>query len=248
MKKTNKLVDKTYRLKGNKQPVTVMLNSKNTRRNPLLWFDEDKGYNRALRYASNQRSPFEDEQDGHVILEHIIFERGMLFVQKEKQSLQNFLSYHPSNGSLFEEVDNERDAQAEVEILDLEFEAMAAARDLPIDVMETIVRIDLGEDPTKMSSAELKRDIKLYARNYPQDFMDSINDPLLQLQSKASQYFQDRLVVLRNHGRDIYFNLPKNKKKLKTIPQGENHIHNLAEFLKTDEGIETTKLLDKALE
>ena len=248
MKKTSKFVDKTYKLKGDKQPITVMLNSRNSRRNPLTYFDEEKGFNRALRYATNQKSPFEDEQDGHAILEHVIFENGMLFVPKENQVLQQFLAYHPLNGRKFEEVDNEKDAQADIELLDLEFEALAAARDLPIDVMETIVRIDLGEDPSKMSSSELKRDIKLYARNHPEDFMESINDPLLQLQSKSSQYFLDKVVALRNHGRDIYFNLPKNKKKIKSIPPGENHIHNFAEYLKTDEGIETMQVLDRALE
>jgi len=34
--------------------------------------------NRPLRYARNQKSPFEDEQDGNVILEPIVFEDGML--------------------------------------------------------------------------------------------------------------------------------------------------------------------------
>ena len=45
-----------------------MLPTSNSRRSPLLWFDEERGENRALRYASNQKSPFEDEQDGNVVL------------------------------------------------------------------------------------------------------------------------------------------------------------------------------------
>ena len=51
-----------------------MLPSRNTKRYPLLWFDEDKGVNRPLRYAINQKTPFEDEQDGNAIVEPIIFE------------------------------------------------------------------------------------------------------------------------------------------------------------------------------
>jgi hypothetical protein len=51
-----------------------MLNSRNTARKPLLYFDEETGQNRPLRYARNQKTPFEDEHDGHAILEPIIFE------------------------------------------------------------------------------------------------------------------------------------------------------------------------------
>ena len=61
-----------------------MLASRNSRRFPLLWFDEEKGEQRALRYARNQQSPFEDEQDGNAILEPIVFEDGFLTVPKSK--------------------------------------------------------------------------------------------------------------------------------------------------------------------
>ena len=32
-----------------------------------MWYDEDKNVNRVLRYAVNQKTPFEDEQDGNAI-------------------------------------------------------------------------------------------------------------------------------------------------------------------------------------
>ena len=51
--------DRHYLLKGNLKPLTFRLRSKSSRRTPLLYFDEDKGYNRELRYASNQKSVFE---------------------------------------------------------------------------------------------------------------------------------------------------------------------------------------------
>ena len=91
-----------------------MIPARNSRRSPLMYFDEDKGVNRALRYARNQKSPFEDEQDGNAILEPIVFEDGFLFVPKTNPVLQQFLSLHPSNGHLFMEVDKEVDATADV--------------------------------------------------------------------------------------------------------------------------------------
>ncbi len=66
MKKTE-YVDKTYKLMRNAAPLSFMLPVRNSRRSPLLYFDEEKGINRALRYGTNQSSPFEDEQDGNVI-------------------------------------------------------------------------------------------------------------------------------------------------------------------------------------
>ena len=107
MKNKKIYVDKTYRLKREAAPLTFMLASHNTKRKPLLYFDEDSGTNRALRYARNQKSPFEDEQDGNAILEPVIFEDGMLHVPKNNQVLQEFLYYHPSRDSIYEEVNKD---------------------------------------------------------------------------------------------------------------------------------------------
>ena len=54
--------DRTYYLISERQPITFTLASKHGSRHPLLWFDEEKGHARELRYASNQPSPFIDEQ------------------------------------------------------------------------------------------------------------------------------------------------------------------------------------------
>ncbi|NDG53986.1 MAG: hypothetical protein EBY39_13360, partial [Flavobacteriia bacterium] len=88
--------DRTYLLKGNKTPITFTLASKHNSRTPLMYWDEEKNLNRELRYASNQNSPFKDEQTGFSTLKHIVFEEGSLFVPKSDQALQKLLSlYHP---------------------------------------------------------------------------------------------------------------------------------------------------------
>ena len=100
MKKQQKYVDKFYRLKKDAAPLSFMLQTKHTKRSPLLHFDPETGQNRALRYARNQKSPYEDEQDGNVILEPIIFEDGMLRVGKENQVLQQILYLHQYNDKI----------------------------------------------------------------------------------------------------------------------------------------------------
>jgi hypothetical protein len=51
---------KSYRLKGDKAPLSFMLSSRHSQRSPLLYFDEKTGVNEPLRYALNQKSTFEN--------------------------------------------------------------------------------------------------------------------------------------------------------------------------------------------
>ena len=74
--------DRNYYLLNNQSPITHTIPSKHTRRYPLVWFDKEKGYERELRYATNQKSIFVDEQKGQVTLKHIVFTDGFLFVPK----------------------------------------------------------------------------------------------------------------------------------------------------------------------
>ena len=115
-KKVKTAVAKQYRLRRDTAPLCFMLNSNHNKRSPLLYFDEEQGVNRPLRYARNQKSPFEDEQDGNAILEPVVFEDGFLMVDRSNQVLQEFLSYHPGNGMIFEEIDNKKDAAEELEV------------------------------------------------------------------------------------------------------------------------------------
>jgi hypothetical protein len=238
------LEDKVYVLKRKNFPMTLMLNSRNSPRKPLLYFDETTGQNRPLRYARNQNSPFEDEQDGHAILEPIIFEDGLLAVPKNNQVLQKFLAYHPENGTLFEELDTKKDASQQIDLMMIQLEAQNAAMNLDIATREAIGRILLGARVDRLSSEELKRDVLLYARNYAEEFLDMINDPELRLQNIAAKALQDNLFTLKNNRRDIYFNFPDNKKKLMGIPFGDDPVKLLTSYLQSDEGIDLYKVLE----
>jgi hypothetical protein len=91
-KETNKweIKDRTYYLLNGKSPLTCTIKSKG-----IFWFDNDKGYERELKYTLNQKTPFVDEFKGDARLGHIVFEDGILNVPKEKQTLQKLLSiYH----------------------------------------------------------------------------------------------------------------------------------------------------------
>jgi hypothetical protein len=238
-----KYADKIYRLKRG-TPLSYTLASRNNLKYPLMWFDESKGVNRVLRYASNQKSPFEDEQDGNAILEPIVFEDGFLAVPRTNPVLQAFLHYHPMNNIVFEVVDYEKDAKDQVEELNLEVDALIQARSLSIEQLEMMTRVLFGKDPTVITTAELKRDILVFAKNYPHDFLQAFNDPELKYQAKIRSFFEDKLLAVRNNGREIWFNTPTNKKKMCSVPHNNDPYDFAGQFLQSDEGLDSLKMLE----
>jgi len=241
------LKDRVYKLTRNRAPLSCIIPSRNTGRSPLLYFDEEKGYNRALRYARNQKSCFEDEQDGTAIVEPIVFEDGMLRVPKNNPILQEFLHYHPLNGKKFVEVDFGKDAQAEVNQLNVEVDALIEAKSLSIDQLENVGRVLFNVDVTTITTAELKRDVLVFAKRNPQVFLRALSDPSLKLQSTVQQFFDNKILGFRNKKRDVHFNLEGNKKRMTTIPFGVDPIEYLSDWFKTDDGVDVLQFLEKQL-
>lgn len=248
MKKAKTIISKSYKLVSDVAPLSFMLSSHHSHRSALLYFDEDEGVNKPLRYARNQRSPFMDEQDGNAIMEPIVFEDGFLHVDRVNQVLQEFLSYHPGNGRIFEEINEAKDASEQLQIEELVLDAQLMARDLSIDMLETVSRVLMGSSADNKSTSELKRDILVFSRNNPEEFIDILNDPALQMYDDVSQFFTNKLISKRNKNRDVYFNLPKNKTKILTVPFGEDANDIMASYFQTDEGLETYKLLKTMLD
>ena len=248
-KQKEKYENKAYRLTGDQYPLSYMLASRHSSRSPLLHFDDEQGINRPLRYARNQRSPFEDEQDGNAILEPIVFEDGMLMVEKQNQVLQQFLHYHPSNGMVFEEINNSRDASLELEYVEAELNAQIEAKKITTDVnkLTSVCRVLMGNGIDNMTIPELKRDILLYAKARPEDFMNTVNDPMLELMDTIHQFMMAGFIAYRNNNKDVYYNLPNNKKKMLTVPYGEDPNYIIASFMQSDEGLEVFKLLKNKL-
>lgn len=238
--------DKVYKLK-NSSPLSYTLPSRNHPRFPLMWYDEKNNVNKILRYSVNQKSPFEDEQDGNAILEPIVFEDGLLRVPKSNPVLQEFLHYHPMNGIVFAEVDKEKDAAAEVEDLNIEVEALIEARQLDIAQIEMLSRVMFGKDPSTISTSELRRDILVFAKREPREFLNILNDPDLQFQDKVRSFFDNRLLQLRNNDKEVWFNTATNKKKMMSVPFGDDPYEAVGQFLKSDEGIDALKMLETTM-
>jgi hypothetical protein len=246
--KTNQSKDKIYILNQSKTPVSFFIQSRSNKRRQLLHFDEEKGINRALRYSKNQRSIFEDEQDGTAILEPIVMEDGKLTILKNNPILQQFMDTHPDNiangGTLFYEFDPQKLAEERVYNLNLEVDALIAARSLDLDKMKSIIRIYLDSNVDKMTVSEIKHEVLLFARNYPQDLLDAIDDPDIEVNDIASRAFNEAYVTFRAN-KDIHYNLKNNKKKILTVPFGERKEDVFMSWLMSNEGLEFYKFLEE---
>ena len=245
-KPTWEIKDRIYYLRGNKSPLTLTIPCRHTRKHPLLYFDKITGVQREIRYATNQSSPLVDEQKGECTLGHIQFADGDLRVPKEMQNLQKLLSiYHPLKGKIFDEFSAAEEAEDDLDVLDLQIDALLSAREMEIDQAEAIMRVELGSGVSKMSSKELKRDLLLFAKNNPVLFLDLANDENVQLRNVAIRASESGIIVLSQDQRT--FTWASTGRKLMTVPFDENPYSAMAAYFKTDEGVEVFRSVEKNL-
>ena len=233
--------DRMYYLKNGKTPLTYLI-----RGSDIFWFDEEKGYERELKYTSNQRTVFVDEMKGDQRLEHIIFQNGSLHVPRNKVILQQLLSlYHPHRDQLFEEYKPVARAAREVDLLELEVDALMAARNLDIDTAEAVMRVEMGSKVTEVSSKELKRDLLIFAKRNPALFLELVNDENVHLRNFGIKAREQGIIDLSDDQRT--FTWASTERKLMTVPFEEHPYTALANWFKTDEGMEIYSNIEKRL-
>ena len=233
--------DRVYILKNNKKPLSKMIKSAN-----IYWFDEEKGYERELKYCENQRTFFVDEMKGDQRLSHIIFRNGMLPVPKEKVILQKLLStYHPMSGIIYYEWKPQVVAENQIDVLEMEIKALNAAQSIDIDMAEAIMRVEIGSKVSGMSSKELKRDLLLYAKKNPILFLELAEDENVVLRNFGIKATEMGILKLSSDQRT--FTWGSNDRKLMNVPFDEHPYSALAAWFKTDEGMEIYSNIEKRL-
>ena len=233
--------DRIYKLVGDKKPLSRSVRSAN-----IYWFDENAGYERELKYCVNQKTCFVDEMKGDQRLDHIIFRNGMLIIEKEKVVLQKLLSlYHPDRDVIFYEEKPVAVAENEIEILELEIEALKLAQTIDIDMAEAIMRVEVGSKVSEMSSKELKRDLLLYAKRNPMLFLELVNDDNVVLRNFGIKATELGILKLSSDQRTFLWG--SNDRKLMNVPFDEHPYSALAAWFKTDEGMEVYSNIEKRL-
>ncbi len=232
------LKDRIYILKG-KSPLSYKISVRG------LWFDEEQGINREVRFASNQKSLFVDEQDGHVKVEHIVFRDGSLHVPREQPLLQQLLSiYHPMRDR-WEELDTTKEAIEEVDVIENQLDAMIMAKELDIEKLEAVMRTELGSLVSSMPTKELRRDAYVFAKNNPTLFLELVNDDEIDLRNLANLAVENSVISLADG--NTTFKWKANGRKIMTIPFDQEPYAALAQYFKTDEGTAVLKSIKTKL-
>lgn len=238
--------DRIYFLKNNRRPLIFTIPAKHSARKPLLFFDQETGMQKELRYATNQNSPFVEEQKGTATLGRIAFKDGQLFVPKEQTSLQKLLSlYHPLRNQLYYEYNPVEESVNELDYINLEIDALILAKQLEINQIEAILRAEFGSKIDKLSSSELKRDVLIFAKRNPILFIELANDENVELRNIGIKATQQGIIKLSSDQRT--FSYGETDRKLMTVPFDEHPYSALAAWFKTDEGMEVYKHITKKL-
>ena len=233
--------DRIYKLNSDKQPLTYTFKSRG-----LYYFDEEKGYEREIMYSENQKSVFVDEMKGEILRGRIIFRNGILAVPRNKVTLQKMMSlYHPQVGKAWEEVSEKKQAVDDLEMINIELDAMITAREMDIDTAEAIMRVELGSEVVKMSSKELKRDLLLFAKDNPEMFLELANDDNVVLRNFGIKATEMNILKLSSDQRTFMWG--SNDRKLMNVPFDEHPYSALAAWFKTDEGMEIYTNIEKQL-
>jgi len=233
--------DRIYKLTGGKQPLSHWFKSRG-----LYWFDEELGYEREIMYSENQKTVFVDEMKGEVLRGRIIFRNGVLFVPKNKVTLQKMLStYHPQAGKSWIEVSEKKKATEDLIDLNIELDAMLMAREMDIDMAEAVMRVENGSKVTEMSSKELKRDLLIFAKKNPELFLELANDDNVQLRNVGIKATEMGILKLSPDQRTFMWG--SNDRKLMNVPFDEHPYSALASWFKTDEGMEIYVNIEKQL-
>ena len=83
-----------------------------------------------------------------------------------------------------------------VHFIELEIEALNTATQIDVDHAEAILRSEIGNKVSNMTSKELKRDLLLFARNNPELFLELANDENIGIRNLGIKAVENNLIAL----------------------------------------------------
>jgi hypothetical protein len=146
---------------------------------------------------------------------------------------------------LFFEFDPAAQAEDDLDFIEMEVDALNIAMDMEIDQIEAIVRTEVGNKASQMTSKELKRDLINLAKRDPRMFIELASDENIKIRNMGIRAVEAGIIKLSADQRT--FTWGSNNKKLVTVPYEENPYSALTAFFKTDEGVEIYTAVEKRL-
>ena len=239
---------RTYRLVGGGEPPYRQIRTRHISRFPLLILDETTGYERELKYAVNQKTPFADEQQGFIKVSHIGFEDGVLEVPGHMVALQQFLLVHPDNrfngGGVFYEVDLDAVAEAANKRSEDKVEALIAVKGLNSIETEYVAYNLIGSKAFTAGNNSLKKTLYSEAESSPGYLLDLIEDEFSTNKAIGAKALHFKVLKLDDSKRTVKWG--SNSRKVCAVGADSSPAEAIADFFMTDEGFEVrVKVLEK---
>lgn len=214
---------------------------------------------RQIRYASNQKSIYTEDQKGQSKLPTLMLRDGVMTVDDSDKTLIKFMDAHPLNGIKFKRVDEEADAMEELADEELtnyikaEIFAKSKEKDGTIALESLLAmksRTLTYSKVQEMGPAQIRKSLYVIAENEPELFVN--NDEVFNAFDNKDFIYQD--VIMRAMNDDVIRQNPKGNKftwrngeGILTVPAGKNEIEFFANWLQTEDGKEVLKQIAKEM-
>ena len=136
-------------------------------------------------------------------------------------------------------------AANELDVLEFQVEAMSVAKDIDIEMAEAVMRAEIGSRVSTMTSKELRRDMLLFAKKNPRLFLELVTDDNVMLRNFGIRATEAGIIKISGDQR--HFSWGSTGRKLMTVPFDEHPYSALANWFKTDEGMEIYSNIEKRL-
>ena len=209
-------------------------------------YDKENDTVREIRYCPNEPYVFVDEQSENAVRESVIFERGKLFVPRQKPNLKKFLELHPANkengGSIFKIVDKKKDAREELEKEFLVSDAVSIVRDRDINDLLAIA-LYYGVN-INAATSEIRYNLLRIAKSKPKEFLQSLDSPEVTCRSTIKQASDYQIISLKANG--VYW-FDANT-LIVSVPVGQDPTTTMVRFCLTEKGASTLSLIEERLD
>jgi len=209
-------------------------------------YDKENDTVREIRYCPNEPSIFVDEQSENAVKQSVIFERGRLFIPREKPNLKKFIELHPGNkengGSVFKLINKKKSAKEELEKEFLVSDAVSIVRDRDINDLLAIA-LYYGVN-INAATSEIRYNLLRIAKSKPKEFLQSLDSPEVTCRSTIKQASDYQIISLKTNG--VYW-FDANS-LIVSVPVGQDPTTTMVRFCLTEKGASTLSLIEERLD
>jgi len=199
-------------------------------------YDKENDTVREIRYCPNEPSIFVDEQSENAVKQSVIFERGRLFIPREKPNLKKFIELHPGNkengGSVFKLINKKKSAKEELEKEFLVSDAVSIVRDRDINDLLAIA-LYYGVN-INAATSEIRYNLLRIAKSKPKEFLQSLDSPEVTCRSTIKQASDYQIISLKTNG--VYW-FDANS-LIVSVPVGQDPTSTMVRFCLTEKELQ----------